>query len=226
MLTEPMATILLVHPPLLAPAVFEPVARVLRDQGHRVVVPDYSAALQTAPGWWDRARDLCRSAVGAGGGLDIDVVVGYSGSGVVIPLIADAIEPSRSVFVDAVLPDHDRCVPSEQIRELAAALLAEHDGERLPPWTRWWPRTAYPVDDVALAELDRSCPRLPADFYDHAVPVPAGWEPGEVRYLQLSAAYADAAAGARKRGWEVSSMDADHLAVLSRPTEVAAAVVG
>jgi hypothetical protein len=40
---------LLVHLPLLGPAVLQPLAAALRRRGHAVVVPDVRAAVETAP---------------------------------------------------------------------------------------------------------------------------------------------------------------------------------
>ena len=46
-----MARWLLVHPPLLGPAVLGPLAEVLRERGDVVVVPDLRGAVDEATGW-------------------------------------------------------------------------------------------------------------------------------------------------------------------------------
>jgi hypothetical protein len=90
------------------------------------------------------------------------------------------------------------------------------------------------VDELAALVTDPSVrtaaladePTLPADFYDVAVPVPSGWDTGlDVHYLQLSPAYADAAAEARVRGWRVSEQSGGHLHLVNRPEDVAAALI-
>jgi hypothetical protein len=65
-------------------------------------------------------------------------------------------------------------------------------------------------------------PRLPADLYHHAVPVPDAWPSDDVRYVQPSAIYADDAAEARARGRTVvGDGSGRHLRVVTRPEAVA-----
>jgi hypothetical protein len=73
---------LLVHPPLLGPAVLGPLAAELRSRGNAVRVPDLRSAVVAAAGWWDR--------VAAAAGGPADVVLGFSGAGVVLPAVAAA----------------------------------------------------------------------------------------------------------------------------------------
>jgi hypothetical protein len=63
---------------------------------------------------------------------------------------------------------------------------------------------------------------LPGDFYDVAVPVPDAWPEDGARYIQLSAAYDDAAAEARRRGWPVVGEPAGaHLDIANHPGWIA-----
>lgn len=225
-----MVRIVLVHPPALSPVVWRPLAEVLRADGHDVLVPDYTDALAAAPAWWERAALTCVQTVhraggeGGDGASGVDVLLGYSGAGVLIPRLAAALRPARVVLVDAVVPaDGEASVPSESQRAMAAALLRDHGGDRLPRWTRWWPPEVLPalLPDAGLrADLDRTSPRLPADFYHEPVPVSPGWEPGRVDYVQLSEPYAEDAATARQRGWTVHELPSDHLAVATRPEDL------
>lgn len=239
-----MSRLALIHPPALSPVVWRPLASVLRAAGHEVALPDYTGEVEVAASWWRRATLACVLAIdelvgtpqltgeareGARGYPGVaagpDVLVAYSGAGVLMPLVANARPPRRAVFLDAVVPASGRhTVPSEQVRAFAAGLRDRHGGDRLPPWTRWWGEDgiAELLPDAGLRdELDRTAPRLPVDFFDEAVGVAPGWEPERIDYVQLSDAYDADATQARARGWTVHRLQADHLAVTTRPEDVA-----
>ena len=214
------STYLLVHPPLLGPAVWEPVARVLAAAGHRALVPDLRAATDPPEDWWDRAAD---AAVAAAAG-EHPVVVGHSGAGVLLPLVADRLAGVRAVvLVDAVLPARSGpTAPSAGLRACLDGLPTE-DG-LLPRWTRWWPAETVAgllPDEAYRARLEEEQPRLARRFYDVAVPVPDGWPAARVGYLRLSPAYDDAAAEAADRGWPVDRVDGHHLTLVTDPAGVA-----
>lgn len=216
-----MSSFLLVHPPLLGPAVWRRCADVLRRRGHDVFVPDLRPAVAASDGWWERYAEICRAVVPAA--QDDLIVAGHSGSGVVLPLVAREVAATRVVFVDAMLPAlAGETAPSAQIREFTARLA---EGGCLPRWSDWWPEgelVALLADARVRADLFAELPRLRADFYDHAVPVPDGWSDGlHVQYLRLSPAYDAAAAEASRRGWQVSSIDGTHLQLVSDPDQIA-----
>jgi hypothetical protein len=211
-----MARWLLVHPPLLGPAVLTPLAGELRARGETVELPDLRAAVVTAPAW-----PLRWTAAAVGG--PADVVLGFSGAGVTLPGIAAAVGAQRVVWVDALLPARSGVtVADEQIR----ALVAERTGHgRIADWTTWWGPDALDelIPDHGLrAAVRAEGHQLPADFYDVAVPVPGSWPEDGARYVQLSAAYDDAAAEARTRGWPVvGDGSGAHLEVATDPARVA-----
>lgn len=239
-----MSTVLLIHPPALSAVVWGPLEAELSGAGHRVAVADYTAELSVAASWWRRATRACCLAVDElldtpppapadregrrrypAHATGPDVVVAFSGAGVLVPLVCHARPPRRAVFLDAGLPapDGGETAPSADVRRMVAAL--PRDGDRLPPWTRWWPEDDLVrlLPDAALREqLDRGAPALPADFFDEAVGGAPGWEPPGVTYVRLSAAYDEHAAQAQERGWEVRHADLDHLAPITRPAEVMA----
>ncbi|MGZ4649952.1 MAG: hypothetical protein ACXV3A_05380 [Kineosporiaceae bacterium] len=212
-----MRSWLLVHPPLLGPAVLAPLAAALRRRGHDVAVPDLRAAVETAAGWPGRYTAAAAAAGPA------EVVVGFSGAGVVLPSVAAAVAATRVVWLDALVPAaRGETVPSGDIRRMVAPLV--HDG-RVAEWTTWWGPDALPelLPDAAVrAAVLAEGHELPADFYDVAVPVPGRWPDGDVRYVQLSPAYESEAAAARARGWPVlGSGDGEHLDVANHPERVA-----
>ncbi len=208
-----MSSWLLVHPPLLGPAVLQPLAAELRRRGSAVAVPDLRAAVETAPGWPQRWVSTAVAAGPAG------VVVGFSGAGIVLPAVAAAGGARRVVWLDAVLPT--RTWP-EEIRALTAPLVREG---RIADWTTWWGPDAMtdlvPDQRVRAAVLAEGH-ELPADFYDVAVPVPEEWPDDDVRYVHLSASYDAEAAAARARGWTVvGDGTGAHLDVANDPGRVA-----
>jgi hypothetical protein len=96
---------------------------------------------------------------------------------------------------------------------------------RIADWTTWWGPQALDelIPDAGMrAAVRAEGHELPADFFDVAVPVPASWPEDGARYVQLSAAYDDAAAEARSRGWPVAGgPDGAHLDVVNQPGLVA-----
>jgi hypothetical protein len=209
---------LLVHPPLLGPAVLGPLATELRARGLDVVVPDLRATVDVAAGWPGRWADAASVSGPA------EVVLGYSGAGVTLPAVAAAVGGQRVIWVDAQMPAQSgETVADDGIRAQIPALL---DAEgRITDWTTWWGPGALDelVPDAELRDAIRAeGHRLPGDFYDVAVPVPEDWPQDSAEYVQLSAAYDDAAAEARRRNWPVTGgPDGAHLDVATAPDRVA-----
>lgn len=211
-----MVSWLLVHPPLLGPAVLGPLAAELRAAGHAVAVPDLRGALDRAAGWPGRCTD--RAAAGG----PAEVVLGFSGAGVVLPAVAAAVGARRVVWLDAVVPARSGATTTPAGRRAQLAGLVR-DG-RLPAWPTWWAPdvlAAQLPDDDLRAAVCAEARELPADFPDEPVPVPPAWPDSDVTYAQLSAAYDADAAEARARGWTVTGDGTGtHLDVATRPRRV------
>ena len=210
-----MTRYLLVHPPLLGPAVWQPVARVL---GADALVPDLRGCVDPANGWWERVVEVCAPLL-----TDDTVLVGHSGAGVVLPSIAVAGPVVEVVFVDALVPArHGPTMPGQSIREFVSALPSD---THLPRWSTWWSDDAVAAltdDQLLLQQIVAEQPQLAADFYDHAVPVPPGWdERVRCRYVRFSPAYTAVAADAAERGWPVIDLPGTHLHQVNRPDQVA-----
>jgi hypothetical protein len=211
-----MTRFLLVHPPLLGPAVWANCAAVLRAAGHRVVVPDLRRAVDPAAGWWSRWVDACAGEVG-----NVDLVAGHSGAGVVLPLIAEATAARSLAFVDAVVPSTGSVsAPSESLLAFVRALPSD---DHLPPWTAWWSEDAVAEilpDPELRARITAEQPRLPTDFYDHPVPVPPQWTDGRaITYVRFSEAYEHDAAEATRRSWTVGICRAVIYTCSTTPTQ-------
>ncbi|WP_091536966.1 hypothetical protein [Modestobacter sp. DSM 44400] len=217
-----MRTWLLVHPPLLGPAVLGPLAGELRAQGADVAVPDLRGAVTTAPGWYHRFT-AAAAVTGAA-----DVVLGFSGAGVVLPAVAAAVGARRVVWLDAIVPAATGATTtSPELQEQVAGLV--RDG-RIAAWPTWWEddELAAQLPDPQLrATVAAEAPELPADFYTVAVPGPADWPDGDVRYVHLSPGYDRSAAQARARGWSVTGNGAGrHLDVVTDPARIVAQLTG
>ena len=166
-----MARWLLVHPPLLGPAVLGPLGDVLRSRGRDVALPDLRSAVDRSAGWpgrWSDAAALMGPA---------ETVLGFSGAGVTLPAVAVAVGAVRVVWLDALMPARSgETVADDDIRSRIPALLGP-DG-RIADWTTWWGPDALDelIPDAGLrAAVRAEGHRLPGDFYDVAVPVPERW---------------------------------------------------
>jgi hypothetical protein len=219
--------LVLVHSPLVGCSVWEPVAADLAGCGYELSMPDLAGAVAAGPPYCLRQAQAI--AGGAGGGPAI--LVGYSGAG---PLLAAAgaltSQVQGYVFVDAGLPAPGRsrleAVPAdfaERLRSMAGA-----DGW-LPPWPRWWgdeELVRLIPDTAARRDFAAGCPRLPLAMFEEVQPPAPNWPDAPCAYLRLSEAYDDQAALARERGWPVTELDTHHLALLTEPGLVAAALRG
>lgn len=223
-----MSTVVLVHAPLVGPSTWRWVAEELRRCGHDVFVPALrdDSALDG-----DRLQRslIIRAASAVPHGSDV-VLVGHSGGGMLLPLIA-ARSTARSVsyvFVDSGLP------PAEGTLELAGdefrATLQERvepDG-RLPAWHTWWGDNAmeWLVSDAERrAEVIADVPRLALAYFDARPPLPLLWRSSPCGYLLLSEVYRAAADEAKAEGWPVVEVLGTHLELVNRPSAVAAAIV-
>jgi hypothetical protein len=102
-----------------------------------------------------------------------------------------------------------------------ASALRDRGGE-------WFPDDVLRrlVPDHALrVDLIASCPDLPLGLLTEPMPDTDPLDPGRSAYVRLSAAYDPAANEAERRGWHITRLDLHHLAPLTHPAEVAAAVM-
>ena len=207
---------LLVHPPLLGPAVLRPLAAVLAGRGQEVDLPDLRWAVAPAQGWPERWASW------AAEGGPADAVVGFSGAGVTLPAVSAAVGATQVVWLDALIPARSgETVHPADLREMVAPLV---HGDRIAEWTTWWGEAFDElVPDVSLrAALRAEGHELPADFYDVPVPVPDVWPERGARYVQLSPAYDGDAAEAAARGWPVTGgREGNHLDVATEPVRIA-----
>ena len=151
------------------------------------------------------------------------MLVGHSGAGPLLPLIAMQLDPApRVVFVDAgVPPMHGEAtlVPDALRARLRAIAV---DG-RLPTWSEWFGPEAMEqlvpdarLRDSVVAEL----PRLPVGYFDARVPMPSSWNDLDCGYVLLSEAYRADVTEAARRGWPTVELAGGHLDIVTRAVEI------
>jgi pimeloyl-ACP methyl ester carboxylesterase len=220
-----MASVVLVHSPFLGPSSWQPVAQILTAQGHSVVVPDLTQVWFEEPAWVPRIA----ATVGAGGaGYRPVTLVGHSGAGPLLPAIAAtlATAPSSIVYVDAGLPAPGRSWRETAPADLVEPLTAQATDGLLPTWDEWFvPETVESLvpDDEQRRRLRFGLPRVPLAYLEEAMTTDA-WA-GPSAYLLLSGGYRAEAYDAGLQGWPVEDLASDHLALVTRPVEVAEAVL-
>jgi hypothetical protein len=214
----PSGRLVLLPSPLLGPAVFAPLARVLRSRGRGVEV------IASPP-----PRDPAELLAGLLGCVPDEpglVLVPHSNAGLYAAALAGARDVQAVVFLDAALSSELPSTPAAPpgLRALLARLSDENG--LLPPWTRWWPDAdvdeLFP-DAETRRGVEAEQPRLPLGYFDADVPTPRG-RIGRAAYLAFGDTYAEERAVAEARGWPVATLPGRHLHQLVDPDGVADAV--
>jgi hypothetical protein len=222
-------TFVLVHSPLVGPTSWLPVARELGRRGRVAVLPSLLGVAEAPEPQWRRVPDAVRTATSE---LRAPIVlVGHSGAGLLLPVIADAVavEVAALMFVDAVLPPPAGELPLGRPEFMDRLRAMSTDGV-LEPWPRWFGAGAMRElvpDERLRAELEAEMPRLPLSYFEATVPVPDDWASGRpCAYVLLSAPYSDSAAEARARGWPVIELHGvQHLAIATDASPVTQALL-
>jgi pimeloyl-ACP methyl ester carboxylesterase len=154
------------------------------------------------------------------------MVVAHSGGGPQVPALAsERAGVIGAVYVDALLPHPGRSWAQTVPEKFATRLRDGAVDGKLQPWPQWWgeERMRELVPDDALRDaFVAACPAVPIEWIDEVMPDAP--EPASV-FVQLSSTYAPETDAARAQGWPVVVLDADHLAPLTQPDAVTAAIV-
>jgi len=218
--------VLLVHSPLLGRSSWGGVPARLAELGYAVAVPDLRPVLDSGPPFYERLFQVIAELADGGEAV---AVVGHSRAGPLLPGALAKIGASRAtaVFLDARLP-HDGLTWLETLTaERRAALLGSVENGFLPPWDRWFPAAALAEllpDQAIRQQFQDELRGLPAELLSEPMPRSAWDGRAGAAYVQLSAAYRAIADQAHAAGWPVARYSMDHLAPLTRPREVAAAI--
>lgn len=196
--------------PLLGPAVWEPVAHLLRDRGNDAMVAPSPGAVESP----DEVLEVWSASLPD----DPVLLVPHSNAGLYVAALCDAHDVTGLVFVDALLPGDGLTTRTAEppFREFLTGLADDHGG--LPPWTRWWPDVGplFP-DPQTAAGVEAEQPRLPLAYFDAEVPTPGGWESLPAAYLGFGDTYAEEQAQAARRGWPSENLPGQHLHQLVDP---------
>jgi len=208
----------LISSPVLGTAVWEPVAQLLEQAGHRV----QCVAAGRVPG---SGADYAEQVLEA---LPHDrrwVLVAHSNAGAIIPVVSARRDVAALVFVDAILPPAEGSQPLAPPAFLPFLESIASSGV-LPEWTRWWDSVdeLFPSPDVRTA-VEAQQLRLPLEYFASSIDVPAGWDSAPGWYLAFGDTYAVERADAAARGWHVTTLDGAHLHQLVDPAAVAAVIV-
>ncbi len=225
--------VVLLHSPLTGPSAWGPLAEVLRERGHAVVVVDVTD--DDDPPY--AARYVARAAlqVAAVAPAHPLLLVGHSGAG---PLLAQVGATQRAarrrlagyLFLDAGLP---RTRPATWLELMETELMETeeadfarvlhdrlHAGARFPDWDEADLADEVP-DPEARSALVASLRPRGHDFFTEPLPCPQDWPDAPCAYLRTSAAYDAVARVARTRGWPTYRLDLGHFAALRDPCAVA-----
>lgn len=203
--------------PLLGPAVWEPVAERLRQQGWRAGVCAATAGAANA-------QDVLDAFVERLAPERAWVLVPHSNAGLYVPRLAAERNVVGNVFVDAAL------APVAGSTALAPAALYDVLRTRvaadglLPRWTEWWDDAdvdaLFPSREVRR-RVEGEQPRLPLAYFGESLQVPPGWAGLPSAYVAFGDTYADERRLAEGRGWPVRTLPGRHLHMLVDPDEVA-----
>jgi hypothetical protein len=157
------------------------------------------------------------------------VLVGHSGAGPLLPVIASrmAVPLVRVIFVDAGVPPatgEASLIPDQMLDSLR---MLARDG-LLPRWSEWFGPEAMEAmipDRNRRAAVLAEIPQLPVTYFEGRVRMPGGWSSVDGAYILLSDPYLSDAAEAASRGWPVTELRGGHLDIVTRPAEVAEAVL-
>jgi hypothetical protein len=224
------STFVLVHSPLVGPTSWLPAARELERRGRAAVVPSLCGVAEAPEPQWRHVADAVRAATSHV--HEPIVLAGHSGAGLLLPVIADAVncEVAALVFVDSFLPPpagHLQLGPPEFMDELRARAT---DGV-LAPWSHWFGADAMRElvpDERQRAELEAEMPQLPLSYFEATVPSPDDWSSRHpCGYLLLSPdPYGPSADEARTNGWPVVAIPGvEHLAIATHPVLVTEALL-
>lgn len=208
----------LIHSPFVGPNTWNSVAAAM-EQAHTV---HYGGV--TSPDWYDGAAKRIVAQVDA----EPWIAVLHSSAGPIAPSLAALAEKLHGfIFVDAVLPHPNQSAadiaPAAQTEQLRS--LTSSDG-LLPSWNRWFPPAvleAWVPDPQIRASILADIPRVPFAFLQAKAPDHRGWENLPAMFIKMSEGYARNALRAEERGWAVTRIEANHLAMVSQPADVIAA---
>jgi hypothetical protein len=200
------------------------VAGRLRAMGYRRVATPAASAWDVAQPVYIALAKRIAAQLGAGPW----VLVGHSGAGGLLPAIAEAVggNPPALIFADAILPHAGKPWLDTAPPGLVERLRTTAKEGQAPRWPDWFGAPALerllPDDALRTAFVAETKPIASAFFTEPAPlsPLPAS----PCAYLQLSDGYQTEADAASQLGWKLAREPSHHLAMITEPDKVAAAL--
>jgi hypothetical protein len=216
---------ILLHSPLLGPSGWRLVAIELARLGHEAETPAWPRLSTIGEDFYRVLGDSLAASLEAG---DPVILVAHSGAGALMPTLGARIAGpvAGAIFADAILPHPGRSWFDTAPPSLGDQLRAAAKSGRLPAWDEWWPPGALArlvPNPTLLAELTAELEPIPTAYFEDRAPEAALATPGA--YLQFSGAYDQEARAAEGYGWPAARLPLHHLAMLTHPGAVAAALV-
>lgn len=208
---------------LLGRASVEPLAEALNRRGCSTTVAD-TDGVDTPSRLAGRYRNAARPRDGVGGATWI----AHSNAGLYLPSILRERPRDIGILVDASLPDEQPPHASVTGDRLAAIRQLADESDRLPTWVDWWSveqRAHLELDEEQLRTLRESGPRLPLSYFTAEIDVPHDWHQLPAGYLSFDGPYVDERERMAAVGWPTTHVSTGHLGLITRPGEVAEAIL-
>jgi hypothetical protein len=219
------ASFVLVPSPLVGGAVFEPLEQELREAGFKVSIVE--GTIPSGPPFWQAFAGSVASQVGA----DSDVVlVGHSGAGLALNLVAD-LNPriEAIVHMDGTLVQAGaRWLDTFDAETLARPEFREsmNRGVMPNPWMgpELWQMVGV-TDEAKVAQFAAGCRELPLGWYEE--PLPSHSRRVSAAYLAFvpNPFYVPMIEKARDKGWPVVELSGQHFHFLLEPKKVARTLI-
>jgi hypothetical protein len=216
-------TFVLVPSPLVGPETFEPLRTELAALGHNARV--VQGELPAGPPYWRGWAAGIRESLPAGPA----VLVGHSGAGPVLDLIAEAGATVTAVVgLDATfIEPGTRLIDGFDDTRLSSPEVQEGFARGVMP-NPWRSPALWQHVGISDADAERyatGARELPLDWYREALPT--AWTSAPHGYLAFvpNPFYAPIAQRCRERGWPVRELPGMHFHFLVNPVEVADALV-
>lgn len=212
-------TLVLMPSVLLGAPSVAPLAVCLEELGRSVRVADTAGA--STP---EEVAARYRAAVPDGP----VTCVAHSNAGLYLSRLVRDRPGAVGILVDASLPvDDPPHVSAAGARLEALRELADTSG-RLPGWVDWWAaeqlRELVPDADQRHA-LRGAGPRLPLSYFTSDIDAPEDWRTIPAGYLSFDGGYVGHRERMSSQGWPTRHVPGGHLSLLTKPREVALAIV-
>lgn len=213
-----VSTFVLLHSPYDGPALWTPMAELLRARRHRAAIPDLRPGVGEEPASWDYLAAAVRGALEAAKVPESSplLVLAHGAAGLLAPTIAGfgGHPVAAYLFLDADLPPDGPAT-------LAGAVEADVEARPLRAAEL---ATGVPDPALRIALLSGRRP-IPSALLETPIPIPDEWDEPPCAYLRLSDAYAQAYAEASDLGWDHADPGGGHYLPLADPGRLTLTVI-